>query len=44
MCQRSTIDDRLHLVRRFQRFTNEWPWHWRPGDVEDFERAREEQR
>jgi integrase len=29
-------DDRLQLVRRFQRFTNEWPWHWRPGDVEDF--------
>jgi len=33
---RTTIDDRLQLVRRFQRFTNEWPWHWRPGDVEDF--------
>lgn len=33
---KSTIEDRLAAVRRFQRFTNEWPWTWRPQDVEEF--------
>jgi site-specific recombinase XerD len=31
-----TIKDRLLGVRRFQRFTNDWPWTWRPVDVEEF--------
>ena len=31
-----TIKDRLLGVRRFQRFTNDWPWAWRPVDVEEF--------
>jgi hypothetical protein len=31
-----TIKDRLLAVRRFQRFTNDWPWAWRPVDVEEF--------
>ncbi len=31
-----TIVDRLAAVRRFQRFTNDWPWQWRPVDVEEF--------
>jgi site-specific recombinase XerD len=24
------------MVRRFQVFTNDWPWAWRPVDVEEF--------
>jgi site-specific recombinase XerD len=31
-----TIRARLVGLRRFQRFTNEWPWMWRPVDVEEF--------
>ncbi|MGQ4358757.1 phage integrase N-terminal SAM-like domain-containing protein [Streptomyces sp. SAS_272] len=31
-----TIEDRLSAVQRFQRFTNEWPWTWRPADVEEY--------
>ena len=31
-----TISDRARAVRRFQRFTGEWPWTWRPVDVEEF--------
>lgn len=31
-----TIKDRLFGVRRFQRFTDDWPWVWRPVDVEEF--------
>jgi len=31
-----TIADRLATVRRFQRYTNDWPWAWAPGDVEEF--------
>ena len=27
---------RLEGVRRFQRFTNDWPWRWRPVDLEEF--------
>jgi hypothetical protein len=23
-------------VRRFQRFTNDWPWRWRPADLQEF--------
>ncbi|HEU5002393.1 MAG TPA: tyrosine-type recombinase/integrase [Actinomycetota bacterium] len=33
---RSTIEDRLSSLARFQRFTNEYPWQWRPQDVEQF--------
>jgi integrase/recombinase XerD len=32
----ATIDGRCRLVRRFQRFTCEFPWSWRPVDVEEF--------
>lgn len=31
-----TIADRERLVRRFQAFTNEWPWTWLPGHVEEW--------
>lgn len=31
-----TTTDRLRAVRRFQSFTNDWPWMWRPVDVEEF--------
>jgi hypothetical protein len=27
---RQTIEPRLAMVRRFQRFTNDYPWAWRP--------------
>ncbi|MFB7467036.1 tyrosine-type recombinase/integrase [Streptomyces sp. NPDC056224] len=33
---KGTIEDRLSAVQRFQRFTNEWPWTWRPADVEEY--------
>jgi site-specific recombinase XerD len=32
----ATIEDALRLVRRFARFTNEYPWRWTPIDVEDW--------
>src|SRR6266481_4955349 len=32
----STIHNRDADVRRFQRFTNDYPWLWRPQDVEEF--------
>lgn len=32
----ATIEDRLRLVRRFVAFTNEYPWQWRPADLEDW--------
>lgn len=32
----STIADRIRLVRRFARFTNDWPWTWAPADVEEW--------
>jgi len=38
--KRSTIDPRLRLILRFQRFTNEYPWAWRPADVEEFISSR----
>jgi site-specific recombinase XerD len=31
-----TIEGRLAVVRRFQRFTGDFPWHWRPVEVEAF--------
>lgn len=31
-----TIDSRMWLVRRFAEYTNEYPWQWRPADVEEF--------
>lgn len=31
-----TVAERARAVRRFQRFTGEWPWAWRPVDVEEF--------
>ena len=30
----STIDIRDHTLRRFREFTGEYPWRWRPEDVE----------
>ncbi|MFI5634713.1 tyrosine-type recombinase/integrase [Streptomyces sp. NPDC051664] len=32
----STVKDRLNLIRRFQRFCNEYPWNWTPADLEGF--------
>lgn len=32
----TTIAARSKLVRRFQAFTDEYPWNWTPADVEDF--------
>ena len=32
----NTIGPRQELVRRFARFTNEYPWQWTPADVEAF--------
>ena len=31
-----TIEARCRLVRRFQEFCGEFPWQWRPVDIEDF--------
>lgn len=31
-----TVRSRLLAVRRFQRYTNDWPWAWRAVDVEEF--------
>ncbi|WUV98899.1 site-specific integrase [Streptomyces sp. NBC_01471] len=31
-----TIQSRIDLVRRFAAFTNEYPWQWRPAEVEAF--------
>jgi len=31
-----TVEGRLAVVRRFQRFTADWPWNWRPVEVEAF--------
>lgn len=31
-----TIAPRERLVRRFLEFTNEYPWNWGPGDVDDW--------
>jgi site-specific recombinase XerD len=32
----STVRTRHDMVRRFARFTNEYPWQWLPADVEAF--------
>ena len=32
----STVATRRRLVRRFAAFTGEYPWQWRPQDLEDF--------
>jgi len=32
----ATVRRRLDGVRRFQRFINDWPWRWRPVDLEEF--------
>jgi site-specific recombinase XerD len=34
--QASTIRSRIDLVRRFAAFTNEYPWQWKPVEVEAF--------
>jgi integrase/recombinase XerD len=31
-----TIKQRCQLLERFQEFTGEFPWQWRPADVDDF--------
>lgn len=31
-----TITARVDLVRRFQRFVNDWPWTWQARDLEEF--------
>jgi integrase/recombinase XerD len=32
----STIKPRLDLIRRFSRFSNQYPWQWEPAEVEAF--------
>ena len=32
----TTIEQRESHVRRFGKFTNDWPWSWTPTDVEDW--------
>jgi integrase/recombinase XerD len=32
----ATIEGRCGLVRRFQEFTSDFPWQWRPADIEEF--------
>jgi hypothetical protein len=34
--RRETIEDRLALIRRLQRFSAEYPWSWTPQDLESF--------
>jgi integrase/recombinase XerC len=34
--KRETIESRLWLLRRFEAFTNEYPWQWTPSALEDF--------
>jgi site-specific recombinase XerD len=34
--QAGTADDREKLVRRFLGFTNEFPWQWGPGQVDEW--------
>lgn len=31
-----TIESRVWLLQRFAAYTNEYPWQWRPADVEEF--------
>jgi integrase/recombinase XerC len=32
----ATIENREFALRRFQSFTNDYPWQWRPVDIEEF--------
>jgi len=32
----TTVHGRDRIVRRFAEFTNEYPWQWRPQDLEEF--------
>jgi site-specific recombinase XerD len=32
----TTVKGRVDLVRRFHRFTNQYPWEWEPAEVEAF--------
>lgn len=34
--QPTTIERRQQFIRRFQSFCEDYPWRWRPGDLEDF--------
>ena len=34
--QEETVAPRERLVRRFVEFTNEYPWHWLPGHVDEW--------
>jgi integrase/recombinase XerC len=34
--QGSSIEPRIRLVKRFAEFTNDYPWRWTPGDLEDW--------
>jgi hypothetical protein len=34
--QESTIAPRERLIRRFLEFTNEYPWQWQPGHVDEW--------
>lgn len=36
----STIKDRLSLLKRFQTFTNDYPWRGGPGDIDQFAAER----
>ncbi len=36
MLSASTIEPRLDLVRRFEKFVGTHPWKWNPSDVEDW--------
>lgn len=31
-----TVENRESIIRRFQAFTNAFPWQWSPSDVEDW--------
>jgi integrase len=32
----TTVDPRVTFIRRFQAFSESYPWEWSPADVEDF--------
>jgi integrase/recombinase XerD len=32
----ATIETRCRVITRFQQFTGDYPWTWRPVDIEDF--------
>lgn len=35
----TTIEQRILLVRRLVKFSNDYPWNWTPGDVEEWTTA-----